>query len=140
MKIAVIDGLGGGLGCQVIKNFNDQFNNSVELIALGTNSGATSRMIKGGADRGATGENAIRKTAQKVDIISGPLGIIIPDAMLGEVTVSIAEAIADSPAERFLLGIKQPHVKLVGIREEASINDLIGELTEKVKAYIENDE
>lgn len=137
MKISVVDGLGGGLGSQIIKTFNSELGNSIELIALGTNSAATSNMIKEGADRGATGENAIRVTTQKVDIIVGPLGIIIPNSMLGEVTPAIAEAIANSPAKRFLLGIKQPHVELVGMNEKASINELIDELIEKIKRYME---
>ncbi len=138
MQIAVIDGLGGGLGCQIIKNFNNKLSDSTEIIVLGTNSAATSKMIKEGVGRGATGENAIRVTVKRVDIIVGPLGIVIPNSMLGEVTPSIAEAIADSPAKRFLLGIKQPHVELVGMREESSINDLIEELTEKVETYIKD--
>ena len=140
MKIAVVDGLGGGLGSQIIKTLDSQLSNSVELLALGTNSAATAKMIKKGADKGATGENAIRVTVQKVDIIVGPLGVIIPNSMLGEVTPVIAEAIANSPAKRILLRIKQPHVELVGIKEDLSMNDLIGELTEKVKVYIKNRE
>lgn len=136
MRITVIDGLGGGLGSQIIKAFNNKLNNSVELIALGINSVATSMMIKEGAARGATGENAIRTIVQRCDIIVGPLGIIIPNSMMGEVTPAIAEAIANSPAKRFLLGIKQPHFELVGINEELSINDLIGELTKKTETYI----
>ena len=136
MKIAIIDGLGGGLGCQIIKSFKTKLDETVELIALGTNSIATSKMINAGASRGATGENAIMLTTEVVDIIVGPLGIIIPNSMMGEVTKSIAEAIASSPAKRYLLGIKQPHVELIGIREEVSINELLNELTDKVELYM----
>lgn len=135
MKIAVIDGLGGGLGSQIIASLKRELPDTIELIALGTNAGATSKMISKGADRGATGENAIRVTTKDVDIIVGPLGIIIPNSMLGEVTTAIAEAIADSPAKKILIGNKQPHVELVGL-EEQSINELIGELTARVREYI----
>ena len=139
MKIAVIDGLGGGLGSQIVTSFNNTFGNSVKLIALGTNSAATTKMINKGADRGATGENAIRVTVKKVDIITGPLGIIIPNSMHGELTQVMVEAITSSSAARFLLGIKQPHIELIGIREDTSINDLIDELTEKVELYIKKE-
>jgi len=135
VKIAVIDGLGGGLGSQIIAGLKRELPDTIELIALGTNAGATSKMISKGADMGATGENAIRVTTKDVDIIVGPLGIIIPNSMLGEVTTAIAEAIADSPAKKILIGNKQPHVELVGL-EEQSINEFIGELTARVREYI----
>ncbi len=136
MKIAVIDGLGGGLGCQIIKGLKDKFSDTVELIALGTNAIATSKMLNAGADRGATGANAIKVTVARVDVIVGPLGIIVPNAMLGEITKAAAEAVADSPAKRFLLAIRQPHIGLVGIKEENSINELVEELIAKVEGYI----
>ncbi len=73
----------------------------MEIITLGTNSKATSNMINNGANRGATGENAIQYTVEKVDIIFGPIGIIIPNSMLGEITPAMAEAIARSSAKKF---------------------------------------
>lgn len=135
MKIAVIDGLGGGLGAQIIDRIKDELQQSDELIALGTNSGATSRMLNQGASRGATGENAIRVTVKNIDIILGPIGIIIPNSMSGEITSVIAEAIADSPAKKFLVGIKQPHVEVVGLKN-SSLNELIEELIDRVKQYL----
>ena len=134
MKLAVIDGLGGGIGSQVIESIRKESIQLDELIALGTNSGATSKMLNKGADRGATGENAIRVTSKRVDILIGPLGIIIPNSMHGEITTAIAEAVADSPAKKYLIGIRQPHVELVGIKDK-SIKDLIEELTKKVKDF-----
>ncbi|MFW6034730.1 MAG: DUF3842 family protein [Halothermotrichaceae bacterium] len=138
MKIAVIDGLGGGLGCQIIDGLKKQLNGSFEIIALATNSQAVSRMIKAGADTGASGENAIRVTSAKVDIIIGPLGIIIPNSMWGEITPGMAEAILGSSSEKFILGLKQPHVELIGLKEENSINDLIEEVLERVAEFINN--
>ncbi len=135
MKIAVVDGLGGGLGCQIIENLKKELENPVKIIALGTNSGATANMLNKGADRGATGENAIKVTARQVDIVTGPLGIIIPNSMLGEITAAMAEAIVDCPAKKFLLGINQPHFELIGMKEQ-SINNLVTEMVGKLKLFI----
>lgn len=139
MKIAVIDGLGGGLGSQIIASLKKEIEakklKEIDIIALGTNSGATRRMIDKGADQGASGENAVKVMAKKVDIIAGPLGIIIPNSMLGEITQSMAEAIVDSPARVFLLGNKQSHVEMIGLQEK-SINELTEELVKRIKEYI----
>ncbi len=135
MKVAVIDGLGGGLGAQIIDRIKNDLKQSDELIALGTNSGATSRMLNQGATRGATGENAIRITVKNVDIIVGPIGIIIPNSMSGEITSIMAEAIADSSAKKFLVGIRQPHVEVIGLKN-SSLNELIEELISKVITYL----
>lgn len=137
MRIAVIDGLGGGLGSQIVDSLKRELKKPVELIVLGTNSNATSRMLNKGADRGATGENAIRITVRDVDIIVGPLGVIIPNSMSGEVTTVMAEAIADSSAKKFLIGVRQPHFQLLGLGDK-SINELISNLTEEVKNYIQD--
>lgn len=137
MKIAVIDGLGGGLGSQIVDSLQDILNNLVEIIAFGTNSKATSNMINSGAQRGATGENAICYSAKNMDIVIGPIGIIIPNSMYGEITPAMAEAIVDSPAEKFLIGIRQSHVKVVGMKD-VSINELIKELTQEIKEYIDD--
>ena len=136
MKITVIDGLGGGLGSQIIDELNSKLANHVELIALGTNARATSNMIESGADWGATGENPIKVNSAEVDIIVGPLGIIIPNSMHGEITPVMAEAIADSKASKFLIGIRQPHVQIMGMKD-LSINEMIEEVTKKIKSLIE---
>ena len=138
VKIAVIDGLGGGLGSQIINNVKDILNKSIEIIALGANSEATSRMINEGANRGATGENAIKFTVKKVDIILGPIGIIVPNSMSGEITPAIAEAVASCSAEKYLIGIRQSHFKLIGLKDN-SINDLIDDLMEELEENIDND-
>ena len=85
MKIAVVDGQGGGIGSAVIKRLREEFGESVQIIALGTNSIATAQMIKARANKGATGENAIIQTASKMDVIVGPIGIVLAQAMMGEV-------------------------------------------------------
>ncbi|HKM39680.1 MAG TPA: DUF3842 family protein [bacterium] len=119
MLIVVIDGLGGGIGCQLIGQIKSNLSPAAEVLALGTNSIATQAMIKAGAHRGATGENAIRLMAAEADVILGPLGIILPNAMMGEITSSMAKAVVASPAKKLLLPVAQPHVELVGLAAQS---------------------
>ncbi|MBL0699331.1 MAG: DUF3842 family protein [Desulfosarcina sp.] len=114
-QICVIDGQGGGIGSAVIKKIKELFNENFEIIALGTNAIATAQMLKARANRGASGENAIVQTVRNVDIIIGPIGIIIAHAMMGEVTTGIAEAVSLSPAKKFLIPLSQENIELVGI-------------------------
>jgi 4-hydroxy-L-threonine phosphate dehydrogenase PdxA len=114
MKIAVVDGQGGGIGSAVIKRLREEFGESVQIIALGTNSIATAQMIKARANRGATGENAIIQTASKMDVIVGPIGIVLAQAMMGEVSPAIAQAIAEGPALKLLLPLSQENVEIMG--------------------------
>jgi NAD(P)-dependent dehydrogenase (short-subunit alcohol dehydrogenase family) len=113
-KICVIDGQGGGIGSAVIKRLKEAYGESVEIIALGTNAIATAQMLKSKANRGASGENAIVQTVAKVDVITGPLGIILANAMMGEVTPKMALAVADSPAQKLLLPLTQENVAVIG--------------------------
>ena len=135
MKIAVIDGLGGGLGSQIVEELKKSFSDRIEVMALGTNAQATSRMINSGADTGATGENAILINAQNVDVITGPLGIALPNAMMGEITPEMAEAVGGSDARKLLLGIKQPHVEVIGTGEK-SISEMINDIVVKIKVEL----
>ncbi|MBW2265207.1 MAG: DUF3842 family protein [Deltaproteobacteria bacterium] len=115
MQICVIDGQGGGIGSLVIKKLRETFEESVEITALGTNAIATTQMLKAGANRGATGENAIVRTVEQADIIIGPMAIVLAHAMMGEVTPPIAEAIAASPAKKFLIPLSREDVYVVGL-------------------------
>ena len=114
-KIGVIDGQGGGIGSTIIKKIKEGYGESVEVVALGTNAIATAQMLKAGANRGASGENAIVQTIKSVDVILGPLGIVIAHAMMGEVTPGIAEGVAGSPAAKYLLPLSQENVTIVGV-------------------------
>jgi hypothetical protein len=114
-KIGVIDGQGGGIGSTIIKKIKELYGETVEVVALGTNAIATAQMLKAGANRGASGENAIVQTIKSVDVILGPLGIVIAHAMMGEVTPGIAEGVAGSPAAKFLLPLTQENVTIVGV-------------------------
>lgn len=113
-KLCVIDGQGGGIGSVIIKKLRAAFEERVEIIALGTNAVATAQMLKAGANRGASGENAIRRTAPAVDVILGPVGILLAHAMMGEVTPAMAEAVAASPAPKLVLPLTQENVAVVG--------------------------
>ncbi len=114
-KIGVIDGQGGGIGSAIIKKIKELYGETVDIVALGTNAIATAQMLKAGANRGASGENAIVQTTKSVDVILGPLGIIIAHAMMGEVTPGIAEGVTGSPAAKFLLPLTQENVTIVGV-------------------------
>ena len=114
MDVVVIDGLGGGIGAQLVAQLRQALPDA-EILALGTNASATERMLKAGATRGATGENAIRVCVRGARFILGPIGIVVPNLMLGEVTPAIAEAVAGAPGRKLLLPINQPHFEVVGI-------------------------
>ncbi|MBU0514144.1 MAG: DUF3842 family protein [Proteobacteria bacterium] len=131
LRIAVIDGQGGGIGAVIIKRLKEAFGVDVEVLALGTNAIATSQMMKARANRGATGENAVQVTSPLVDAIIGPISIILADAMMGEVTPRMARAVTASPAAKFLLPLTQENVQVVGVRREPlphQVDDLIENL------------
>lgn len=113
-SICVIDGQGGGIGAAIIKRLKALFEEQVEVVALGTNAIATAQMLKARANRGASGENAIVVTVPRVDIIIGSVSIVMANAMMGEVTPKIAEAVSSSPAQKLLIPIFQENVVIVG--------------------------
>lgn len=129
MIIAVIDGVGGGIGAQIVTQLRRELPLDVEILALGTNAVATDRMMKARANRGASGENAIRVSIAQADFILAPIGVVVPNSLMGEVTPAIAEAIAGAPARKLLLPINQPHFEIVGIEWKA--------LTKQITAAIE---
>ncbi len=118
MRICVIDGQGGGIGAAIIKRVKEVFGEEHEVIALGTNAVATAQMMKARANRGASGENAIVRTAPTADVIVGPLSIVLANSMMGELTPKMAEAIASSPAPKLLLPLTQEKVEIVGLVPE----------------------
>ncbi len=117
-KIAVVDGQGGGIGSLIVKRLRDEFGDEIEILALGTNSAATSAMMKTRSNKGATGENAIVWNANRVNMIIGPLSIVLPNAMLGELTPKMAEAIASSDAKKILLPLNQEGIDVIGVEKE----------------------
>lgn len=118
MRICVVDGQGGGIGAAVIKRLKEVYQEEHEIIALGTNAIATAQMLKARANRGATGENAIVQTVATADFIIGPIAIILPNAMMGELTPRMAEAIAGAKALKLLLPLTQERIEIVGLKPE----------------------
>lgn len=118
VTIAIIDGQGGGIGSYIIKEIRERFSDEIEVIALGTNAMATAAMMRAKANKGASGENAIVQTVKWVDVIAGPWTIALPHAMMGELTPTMAEAVASSRALRLLLPLKCPGFQLIGVEPE----------------------
>ena len=118
MKIAVIDGQGGGIGKAIIEKLRAAFGEGLDIIALGTNAVATSALLKAGANQGASGENAIVINAPLADYIMGSVAIIAAHTMLGEFTPRMAEAVSGSPARKLLIPLNRCGLFIAGTRQE----------------------
>lgn len=134
-SIAVIDGQGGGIGSVIIKRLREALSDEVEVIGLGTNAMATGTMLKAGANRGASGENAIVQTVKTVDIVVGTIGIVLANSMMGELTPRMAEAIASSPAMKCLLPLKIPEFEIIGSSKEP-LPHLVDQLIKRIQEII----
>ncbi|MDF2539570.1 MAG: hypothetical protein K0S76_2591 [Herbinix sp.] len=132
MRIAVIDGQGGGLGKAIVEKLRKELSEQVTIVALGTNALATSVMLKAGANEGASGENAISYTCGKVDVIVGAIGIIVANSMLGEFTPRMTQSIAESPAKKFLIPLNRCNLEVIGTTGEP-LPRLIDELIVTIK-------
>lgn len=115
MVIVVIDGQGGRMGSLFIERWKKQGKVQAEIVAVGTNSAATSAMLKAGADKAATGENPVVVNARKADYIVGPIGILAADALLGEVTAVMAESVARSDARKLLIPVNSCGFYVAGV-------------------------
>lgn len=135
MIIAVIDGLGGNIGKEIIARLRANLP-ELEIVALATNAVAASSMMKAGANRGASGENAIRVSIGEADLIVAPIAVVTPNSMMGEVTPAMAEAIASAPGEKILLPLSHPKIKIVGT-SELPLPHLMEEAIEIVKKRLE---
>lgn len=138
MKIAVIDGQGGGIGKHLTDKIRNNLPKNVEIIGLGTNCIATSAMIKAGANEGATGENAIIQTVKNVDIIVGTVAVLAANSMLGEITPKIAKAIGESRAKKILLPFNKSNIEIIGIVNEP-LPHLIEFLVKRLENIMEDD-
>ncbi|HWI54405.1 MAG TPA: DUF3842 family protein, partial [Desulfobacteria bacterium] len=118
MRIAVIDGQGGGIGKYIIERLRREIPEDTEILALGTNALAAGAMLKAGANEAASGENAICFNAERVNIIVGPLGIVMANAMLGEITPKMAESVSTSRSVKVLLPITRDDIVLAGYSSE----------------------
>ena len=130
MTVLIVDGQGGRLGKQLVKEVLERFP-QLEVLAVGTNSMATEAMLKAGAPRAATGENAVAVACRKADIILGPMGIVIADALLGEVTPAMAKAVGQSDAVRILLPSDKCSTLVAGVGSQG-MSALIGDAMDKL--------
>lgn len=132
LKVMIMDGQGGGIAAAVIKGLRKSMGNDLEIFGLGTNSMATSAMMKAGANRGATGENSIVQTSKNVDIIIGSLAILMSNSMMGEVTSKMASAICSSQAKKIIIPLTQENLQIVGVSLEP-LPHLVDKVVEIVK-------
>jgi len=133
--IAVIDGQGGGIGSVIIKRLRESLGEGIEVIGLGTNAMATGAMLKSGANKGASGENAIIQTVRTVDIIAGAVGIVLANSMMGELTPKMAEAIVASHATKILLSLKTLDIEFIGAVKEP-LPHLVDQLVKRIQEII----
>ncbi|MCQ2401865.1 MAG: DUF3842 family protein [Lachnospiraceae bacterium] len=137
MKVVVIDGQGGRLGqllCEAISREKIK----CDLLAVGTNSIATSAMLKGGAMQGATGENPVIVACRDADVIIGPIGIVSADSLLGEITPKMAVAIGQSRALKLLLPVSHCNNQVIGVRQ-LSMNEMVAETANRLKSLIKEE-
>jgi hypothetical protein len=134
LNILIIDAQGGGIGKQIVTAIKQNILNA-EITAVGTNSAATFAMLKAGAHNAATGENAVVVGCRKADIIVGPVGIVIADALLGEITPTMAQAIGQSKAKRILIPINHCDNIIVGV-PDLSISTMIQDVVKEIHAII----
>lgn len=132
MKIAVVDGQGGGIGKLITEKLLKEFGEKIEIFAFGTNALATAAMLRAGANEGATGENAIVQNMPKMDIIAGTVGIVVAHSMLGELTPTMAEAIGKSDAKKMLLPINRCGIMVIGTGGEP-LPHLVDSLVKEIK-------
>ena len=131
MKIMVIDGQGGRMGKSIVEQVKSSLPEE-EILAIGTNSTATAAMLKAGADEGATGENPAIVGSRIADVIIGPIGIVIADSLLGEITPDMAVAIGQSRAKKILIPVNRCQNFVVGC-EELPLGEYVKLVVEEVK-------
>lgn len=130
-NVLIIDAQGGGIGRQLVAAVKKELPH-LTVTAVGTNTAATAAMLKAGADRGATGENAVVVNCRMADVILGPVGIVIADALLGEITPAMAQAVGQSRAERIFIPYDRCGNLVVGV-SDWSLANLVAAAVEAVK-------
>ena len=134
MNIAIIDGQGGQIGAQLVKEITTRFQN-VNLTAIGTNAVATAAMLKAGAKNAASGENPVLVACRKADVIIGPIGIVIADSLLGEITEKMALAISRADAVRILIPLNKCENLVAGV-PDLNTGALIADAISKLNSII----
>ncbi|MGL4284472.1 DUF3842 family protein [Eubacterium aggregans] len=137
MVITVLDGMGGGIGARVVEILKEELPAEVMVYGLGTNSLATADMLKKGANRGATGENAIVYNVARADVVVGAISMMIPNGMIGEVTTPMVEAIAASSAIKILIPILPEGTAIVALEKKPLLLQ-IREAADLIKTKLES--
>ncbi len=132
MIIAVVDGMGGSIGQEIVSQLRGELGEKAEIMALGTNAIATGNMMKARANRGATGENAIVVSIPDAAVIMGSLSIVVPNSMMGELTPAMAVAIAGAKARKVLVPLTHPKLDVMGV-SDVPLPKLIQEAVSLVK-------
>jgi len=135
INIIVIDGMGGGIGVELVSKLKKEFGLDLNIIALGTNAVATDKMIQAKANRGATGENAIKVSINLGDFILGPIGIVLPNGLMGEITKETAEIVMNSRGKKILIPVNHPDLKIIGL-ENIQLSKLIDAAIEEIKTFL----
>ncbi len=136
MKVVVMDAQGGGMGRMLVEALKKALPEQ-PVIAVGTNALATAAMLRAGADQGATGENAIRVCAGQADLILAPIGLVLCDAMLGEVPAAMACAIGSSPAHKILIPVSRCQVTVAGAAKQTlaeAVDAAVAEAVSRVRS------
>lgn len=130
MRIVVVDGQGGGIGKSLVEQLKKRLPTE-EVLAVGVNAIATANMLKAGADFGVTGENAVIYNCKRADIITGPIGVLLANGLMGEITSKMAEAIADSEAMKVLIPVSKCPVLIAGV-EDLPMSKYVEQAVEKI--------
>jgi len=136
--VCVLDGYGGGIGATIIKYIREFHGDNLTLVALGTNAIAAATMLKAGAEQGVSGENAMIRTVESADVLVGPVSITWANAILGEVTPAMAEAVMGSTAVKILLPLHQENVLLVDFKDDPLPHLAMSIAQEKLSEVLRN--
>ena len=123
-RVLILDGQGGGMGAQLVRLLGDRLPAGCELLCAGTNVLATNAMLKAGCTRGATGENAILYNAGRADLILGPIGVILANGIMGEVSPAAAAAVSGAQAVKILIPSATCGTRIAGV-EECRLEDYL---------------
>lgn len=134
LNILVIDGQGGGMGGAIVKSVKQNYPDAL-VSAVGTNSAATAAMLRSGADQAATGENSVIVCTRTADIIIGPIGIVIADSLLGEITAKMAAAVGSRDCLKILLPVNHCNNIIIGV-PDSSVGKLLGGVLAEIEKYI----
>lgn len=138
MKIIIIDGQGGKIGKLIVEQIKKRMPN-LKVTVIGTNSIATAAMLKAGADNGATGENPVIFNSKSADVIIGPIGIVIANSLLGEVTPSMAKAVGESKAHKLLIPLNKCNNIIIG-KQDLSLTEYINLTIEELLKIINSND